>query len=182
MRRRAEDDLSLRAALRALPRHEPPAAVWDRVQAKLAEGAQAQRTTRRRWTHIALAASIVLAAVTALLTQMSSQGGNEATPLEGPFTAGLPPAELADLVAESERLERTLVALPRFDGVVRVGTASTIAGLEDHIAFIDAEISASEALDADPIYRQALWQERVEVMNALVDVQYARIPAAMLFQ
>jgi hypothetical protein len=168
--------------LRALPRCEPPAAVWDRIQAELAHGTQPQRKIRRRWTHMALAASVLLAAVVVLFAQLRSQRNDESAVTERPLTAALRSVELAALVAESERLERELIALPRIDGVVRAGTASTIAGLEDHIAFIDAELSASEALDADPIYRQALWQERIEVMNALVDVQYAQLPAAMLFQ
>ena len=185
MRRRTEDDMSLRTALRELPQRDPPEAAWGKIQAKLDE-LPPMRSKRRLRPPLAIAASLVFAAAAAVLlytATIQDQPQLAVTGIEpGRDATDDQPGDLAALVEESARLERTLYALPRFDGVVRVGTASTIAGLEDHIAWIDAELSASEALDADPGYRQVLWQERVEIMNALIDVQYAQLPAFVLLQ
>jgi len=135
-----------------------------------------------RRAYVALAASAGLGAAAALFVGFGFERADDAPVTAGSANAARQPEALAALVAESARLERTLVALPRYDGVVRVGTASTIAGLEDHIAWIDDTLSASEAYDVDPVYRQALWRERVEMMTALIDVQYAQLPATVLLQ
>ena len=52
-------------------------------------------------------------------------------------------------------------------------TASAIAGLEDRIAIVDAQLSYAAAQKVETPYRQALWGERVELMNALVYVRFA---------
>ena len=198
MRRRTENDLTLRDALRELPPCEPPASAWDAIEARLAGAPDIAAATpsarwpeRRRamsWAGMGTAAAVALMTAAMVLRAPVPQqrSPNAVTPalvtpeFTSPERASV--NTLDALVAESARLERTLVALPRFDGVVRVGTASTIAGLEDHIAWIDAELSAGEAFDADLVFREALWRERVDVMNALIDVQYAQLPATVLLQ
>lgn len=183
MRRQFKDDMSLRAALRELPPREPPAAVWERIQADLAAVAEPPAGYRPRRADVALAACIAVCATAALFVGFAYERLDDASMVTASSNEAVhEPVELAALVAESARLERTLVALPRYDGVVRVGTASTIAGLEDYIAWIDAEMSATEAFDVDPGYRQVLLQERVELMTALIDVQYAQLSATVLLQ
>jgi hypothetical protein len=54
-------------------------------------------------------------------------------------------------------------------------TAGAIVGLEDRIAFVDAQLSYAAAQDLAPPYREALWGERVELMNALVFVRFAQV-------
>lgn len=187
MRRRTEDDLSLRAALRSLPDLDPPQAAWERLQSALderelnAEAASPRSHARIRY---ALAASIaVLALFSATLfiatNPLRTPVGQSAdvTPQRAEPNVSL---ALADLVAESARLERELTALPRYRGAMRVGTAGTIAGLEDQIAWIDTALTTNVAFDADTNYQEDLWRERVEVMNALVEVHYAQLPARML--
>jgi hypothetical protein len=85
------------------------------------------------------------------------------------------PASYAPLVEESERLERLLAALPS-RRVLAGSTAGTIAGLEDRIAFVDAQLSYAAARDLAPTYREALWGERVELMNALIYVRSGLAP------
>ena len=48
------------------------------------------------------------------------------------------------------------------------------AGLEERIAYVDAQLSYAAARDLAPPYRKALWGERVELMNALVQVRFAQ--------
>jgi hypothetical protein len=56
-------------------------------------------------------------------------------------------------------------------------TASTIAGLEDRIAFVDEQLAYSAAGRVPVPQRAALWSDRVELMNALVSVRYAEAQA-----
>ena len=84
-------------------------------------------------------------------------------------------ASYAPLVEESERLERLLAELPS-RRVMAGSTAGTIAGLEDRIALVDAQLSYAAARDLAPTYREALWGERVELMNALIYVRSGVAP------
>ena len=49
----------------------------------------------------------------------------------------------------------------------------TIAELEDRIALVDLRLNAAEALDLTDAQRQTLWVERVNLMQSLVQVEYA---------
>ena len=80
----------------------------------------------------------------------------------------------APLIVESARLERLLAEMPAPRLVVG-STAGTIVGLEDRIAYVDAQLSYAAARDPAPPYRRALWDERVELMNALVYVRFAQM-------
>ena len=78
----------------------------------------------------------------------------------------------AELAAEAEYLEQLLAAMPQ-RSVMRVSTAGTIAGLEDQIAVLDAELGRADS----PEYRTLLMHNRVQVMNALVNVRYLQSTA-----
>ncbi len=184
--------MSLRAALRRLPKREPPPEIWRRIEAGLAEhdrskpGDVPSKTHDRCALHYMFAAAIAASVVlTVTLLIGRADAPQSAAPVQRVTDAVLEPPErsaaIAELLAESARLERVLIAFPRHDGVIRVATAGTIAGLEDQIAWIDSELSTSAALDDDdPMYQEVLWRERVEVMNALVDVHYAQVPSRVL--
>jgi len=79
-----------------------------------------------------------------------------------------------ELAVRSARLEQLLAMLPEQRRVMRADTASTIAGLEDRISWLDAALYQSEIETAPPEYQEALLRDRVEVMNALVNVRYAQ--------
>lgn len=87
-----------------------------------------------------------------------------------------PSAEQAyfQLAEQAMQLEEMLALMPAPRRVMRADTASTIVGLEDRIALIDAELNWTEAVSAPPQYREALMRDRVEVMNALLNVRYAQ--------
>ena len=90
--------------------------------------------------------------------------------------AELPVADAVylDLAEQSMRLEAVLAVLPPPRRVMRAGTASTIVGLEDRIALIDAQLIRTRNESLPREYREALMRDRVEVMNALVNVRYAQ--------
>jgi hypothetical protein len=142
--------------LRELPQLPAPPGVWERVL----EGERARRAARRFWRRtsaLAAALAVVAAGVAAYL--VNARSAEEA-------------AQYQALVAESARLERVLAELPSRPLMVG-STASTIAGLEDRIAIVDAQLSYAAARNVETPYRQALWGERVELMNALVYVRFA---------
>jgi hypothetical protein len=78
------------------------------------------------------------------------------------------------LVEESMRLEELLALIPEPRRIMRADTASTIVGLEDRVALIDAALNRAGAEANVPEYRTALMLDRVEVMNALVNVRYVQ--------
>jgi hypothetical protein len=76
-------------------------------------------------------------------------------------------------VEQSGRLDRLLAEMPAQRPLMTGATASTIAGLEDRIAFLDEQLAFGAAGKLPVPQRVALWSDRVEVMNALVNVRYA---------
>lgn len=159
--------------LRELPELTPPPGVWERVLETQRARAAARRFRRRA----AAAAAAVVAAgvfgyfVNAALeepapTLVAAVSGMDASP-EVP--------SYASLVAESARLERLLTELPPQRPLLVGSTGGAIVGLEDRIAFVDTQLSYAAAQDLAPLYREALWSERVELMNALVVVRYAQV-------
>ncbi|HEY3517223.1 MAG TPA: hypothetical protein VGL98_09280 [Gammaproteobacteria bacterium] len=169
MHARAQDLLKLGE----LPGLAPPPGVWERVL----EGVGARAAARRLRRRVAVAAALIVAAA--------------AVPLAYVLTRPAPPPALtlvrlapdrvrwdetsyAPLMFESARLERVLAEMPAPPPLVVGATAGTIVGLEDRIAYVDAQLSYAAARDLAPPYRKALWGERVELMNALVQVRFAQ--------
>lgn len=178
---------SRRDALRALPPVLPNDAAGARILAAM-EAARAKHRRRPGRRGAALAASLGAAVLIAIAlrpspvaeTQVAAVPRSAGTqPAKGPApdsgfgTEASAPDYLA-LIEESVRLERALSLLPAQRMVMRGGTAGTIAGLEDQIALIDAQLTLAAGSGAEPQYQAALWRERVDVMHALVQVRYAQ--------
>ncbi len=170
-------------ALQALPGFEPPAGAWERVT--LAAEEDATRRTYRAW-HWPLRGAIA-ASVAVLAVVLIARSPEVSSPMEtGPATivadaavtnrstevGGTP--SYAALAAESARLDRTLGSITYQPRVMRVSTASTITALEDRIAVLDDRLMFSTRLDLSPRQKEALWRQRVDTMNALFYVRYAR--------
>ena len=166
MHARAEDVLNLRE----LPQLESPAGVWERVL----EGVGARTATRRLRRRYAIAASVIIAAAAVPLTYIATREAPPQTFVRV-YVARLPvdKTSYAQLMAESARLERLLAQMPPPPLVVGT-TAGAVVGLEDRIAYVDAQLTYAAARDLAPPYRKALWGERVELMNALVQVRFAQ--------
>jgi hypothetical protein len=171
MHSRAEDLLNLRE----LPALEPPPGVFERAVA-----ACEQRSAKRRLRYrvAAAAAVVVVAGVAAFVALDRPREPVRVVRLADPGVrvtlVPLEPVSYAPLVEESARLERLLAELPAPPRVTAGTTAGTIVGLEDRIALIDAQLSYAAARDLASPYREALWGERVELMNALVYVRFAQ--------
>jgi len=181
-------------ALEALPELAPAPDARARVLAAM-RAAAARRPVRRTGRVLLAAAAAGAAAAVLLLMeapvpvtpagpQTLARGPQAAPPAVEPEPSPepqLPPAprigapeEYLALLEESARLERSLFALPAQRPVMTAGTAGTIATLEGQIAHIDSELSLATAAGAEDEYREVLWRERVEVMNALLQVRYAQ--------
>lgn len=165
-------DAELAARLESLPELEPPEGVWPRIEAAAA-AAQRRRTGLR--VGLGIAAGFVVGALAlGLWVRTPAPDPVDATPRA---TNAVMPIAYDQLLAESARLERLLRELPRRGQVMNAATAGTIVGLEDRVALIDERLTLAAASGVRPEYRQALWQERVDVMNALVQVRYAQAQA-----
>jgi hypothetical protein len=166
-------------ALRALPALEPPADVLARVL----EAKDAREVGRTRWLRFAAGAGVAAAVATAAIVYVTTSGQSR-QPEVAPVTlvaSGEPnaphftatPVSYVSLVEQSGRLDQLLAELPAQRPLMTGATASTIAGLEDRIAFLDEQLAFSAAGKVPVPQRAALWSDRVELMNALVSVRYA---------
>jgi predicted nucleic acid-binding protein len=171
----------VRAGLRELPPCEPPAQAWAAIEAACAAHRPRQTDGWRRVAGgSALAAGIAVVALWALSTQDDAREPPAATTASsiagGVSSLDRPvlPVRYASLVEESARLERALTQLPGQRSLMSAATAGTIAGLEDHIAWLDEQITLAVAGGTAPEQRELLWSERVDMMNALLHLRYAQ--------
>jgi hypothetical protein len=170
MHARTEDLLKLRE----LPELAPPPGVWERVLEDVGARAAARRFRRR----LAVAAAVIVAVGAVPLAYVATRDAPPPTLSIGalkPARMAWDETSYAPLIVESARLERLLAELPAPRPLVVGSTAGTIVGLEDRIAYVDAQLSYAAARDLAPPYRRALWGERVELMNTLVYVRLAQM-------
>jgi hypothetical protein len=171
----------MRNALRALPAIEPPPHVLTRVF----EEKEVRVVDRSRWARFAAGAGMAAAVATAAIVYVATSGeGSRPPPIAPPAlvadgassapSATAVPVSYAPLAEESARLEQVLAALPARRVLMTGATATTIAGLEDRIAFVDEQLSYGAADKLPVPQRVALWSDRVELMNALVNVRLAQ--------
>ena len=175
----------VRDELRSLAPVEPEGTLWETVASEAIAPAPGPRFS---WlSAVGIAASFVVALV--LVTRLGGNG--EPTPPETPATAmehtpapattvvEVPPADdaatLAELQLRSRRLEGLRRAMPERPQIVRASTARTIADLQDQIAFVDLRLNAAGELELTPAQREALWRERVYLMQSLIQLEYARL-------
>ncbi len=174
---------SVRSSLRQLPPVAPPRGLWQAVAVGSLQKPAGQfwhGHTAQWGTGLAIAASFVLGL--ALLLRGGDDRGN---PAEAPLET-TPPATVSQMVesgnaaslpalqARSRRLEALRAAMPREPEVQRARTAMTIAELEDRIALVDVRLHAADELGLTEAQKHALWKERVNLMQSLVQVEYAR--------
>ena len=146
------------AQLKALPALSPARDRWPAVR-DLLRGERERR--RRKWSAWGLAAAAVLAGV---IVFRPFGGGREA---------------YADELAQAKQQSATLEsALQRYDPDGRVSSgrqAALAAQLEDEIAAIDGQLALvdrmARAREAELI---ELWQQRVDLMQRLVQVRVTR--------
>lgn len=164
-RARLERMRRVREGLVALPEFVPPPVAWSAIRARAAAAAVAPR-----WAVPAAAASVLvaMAAVGLLAGRPQPVAVPDASSGRAPVNA---------LVAENARLEALLSQLPE-SRTTRLGTAYTVAAIEDRLALVDDRITTVTLEPYAPEVAEDLWRERVTLMNSLVQVQYARALAA----
>lgn len=160
---RAELDLlhQRTAQLRALAPLAPPSSAFPAVRARL--DADRRHRVQRRISLVGLAAAACL-----VLTVIG-------------FDLVRPPAldasaELDTAMSRSQLLEQALQAYRPDQRVLDSRTAELVISLEDRIADVDARLARITTLAKDErLNRQVeLWQERVGLMSALVDVHLSK--------
>jgi hypothetical protein len=165
----------MKTALGELPQESPPDSVWQRVALELdADAARRIRLPLRFATDAVVAAAALFAALQLVTSPAEREAPAVVREAPRPSSRPIYPPSYVALVEESERLERMLARIPYQRPVMSAGTASTIVGLEDRIAYIDAQLTLGSAFDMEMPEREALWGERVDLMNALVHVRYAQ--------
>ncbi len=142
------------AALKALPSHRPPRDRWSVVRDEVL--AQRARTRRRfgGWLTAAAAASVALAIGL----------GGLVTP------AAQEPDPLAELVSEAQMLERALRTMRPETRVLTGRIAGAVAALEDRLELLDVRFRQARVQRLSREKVIVLWQERVDLINALVNV------------
>ena len=169
--------INLPERLRALPDFDPPAGGWSRLS-------QRMQARRRRFVAasggLALAAS-VLAAIGLVNFRPASTGpslnGRTPAPPSAPASrSGAQTLEVAQLIDRSQRLERQLSQARPQVVVWNSGRASRAALLERKLARVDAELNYAQASN-DTAAAERLWSDRVELMNALVELHQPEAPA-----
>ncbi len=161
--RRELDRLDQRAArLRALPTLRPGRDQWPRVAARLNS---VRRQRRIRWM---AAGAMALAATLALALLVKRPVPAAATATQ---------QELTSLQQRSRALEAAIGAYDPDARVLDGRTSRVAADLEDRIADVDRRLERTELAGppgmSGPDVMQ-LWQERVGLLDALVDVHVTR--------
>ena len=142
------------AALKALPSLRPPRDRWSVVRDEVL--ARRARTRRRfgGWLTAAAAASVALAIGLGGLVTPAVQ---EQDPL-------------AELVSEAQMLERALRTMRPETRVLTGRIASAVAALEDRLELLDLRFEQARVRRLSKERVIVLWQERVGLMDLLVNV------------
>lgn len=146
------------AALKALPAIPAPRDRWLVIRDEVLTGRRQKRRRLATWMSLATAASVALAIG---LTQIPL--GIAASPDGGE-------SEFVYLVEESQSLEQVLRGLRPETRVLTGRQASAIAALEDRLTMVDARLGEARVLRLPRQDVMLLLQQRVELMDALVDV------------
>lgn len=153
-----------RARLRAMPSLRPARDQWPAVRARLARERQGRRS---RWVGLgtlALAASLTLAFV------LGRNAGRDDATLAAE-------EQLRTLMQRSQALEAAIGAYGPEGRVLDGRTSRVASDLEARIADVDDRLQQVELEPAPRMHeadRMRLWQERVGLLDALVDVHVTR--------
>lgn len=133
--------------LSALPAQAPPRDAWPAIRARL----EARRRPRRTWPVMGMAAAMVMG-----LSLWIWQGSETE-----------PAMHAAPWLAQSQRLERRLDALPE-SAVMSGAEARMVAEIEDRIALVDLQLASGAVSPQEAEY---LWQRRVDLLLDLMAVR-----------
>lgn len=151
--------IPLGAALRAMPLESPPGDVWTVLAARLP-----RKHARPRWP---LALAAVLLGL--MLLPWGLPDRQSAVPSGAVATRAGDSVALAEVMAESARLERLVAALS--EAGASSATAATLSlELDDRLRALDETLQASR----DPSKQLALWRQRVQLLRNVAAVETSR--------
>lgn len=161
--------------IRSIPDPALPPNVWPQVLDRV-ERVAAPVRPRRRWmlaTGFGLAASVAAALALVALPSHAPFSGERPSATE----SALKSQTLDRLMAQSRYLEWTVVVLGNNAEQTPVSgsTATTIAALEDRIALVDYAINHAAPAPRSNRVLKELWQQRVQLLQALAAVRYAQV-------
>lgn len=153
---------AIEAELKALPDLEAPSELWDGIERRV-RGQNARRERRVRTAWQALAASVAAVSLASVVWLFQPEPPARAV-ASAPVNVGALMEESRAI--ESQRRELPVMVLPAGFGATETDARTILAG---RIATVDRSLNALAAADRmDPAVREALWRERVELMNALM--------------
>lgn len=166
--------VAMHESLAALADPLPPPSAWNGIIA----AAEASATPARRWLPVAgvsLVASVAAAVFLINARMFTAATAPAAVTTPGPSA----PVSVGQLMAESQYLEHAVLNMnDSADSMaVSAGTASTIAALEDRIAFVDYEINNTPRGASDPKLAE-LWKQRVDLLQSLAAMRYAQVTSS----
>ena len=155
--------------MRALPAAPPAKDMWPALRAQL--GGE----TKKKWGAIGtLAASVLVAAsvVTGVWLWHAPGGGPKTAP--GVQQQAAQPSDIQPIISESQKLEGAIRHASAGTPVLSGKTAGAIANIEDSIAILDFKISLLKDSSEQHDQLKKLWQQRVRLLQALVQVRTSR--------
>jgi hypothetical protein len=149
------------ARLKALATMEPARDQFPAVRARLADDRRHQWQRRFAIGGLAAAATLAISVVGYDLVRPQQLDAS---------------AQLETAMTRSQVLEQTLTAYRPESRVIDTRTAQVVIEIEDRIAAVDARLARVASLDRSKRLTEqvSLWQERVGLMSALVDVHFSK--------
>lgn len=156
----------LRDALAGLPVEGPGRDLWPTVVAAAVTSRRNRRLVRGGW---------IAAALAALVTLVVGVRGTVEAVREARLAQ-----ETRALVAQSQRLERQLAGYERRSAMMTGREAAVVTELEDRLALLDARLATRPEKARKSADTIDLWQQRVELLDALVETRATRATFAGL--
>lgn len=171
----------VQVGLRNLPDFAPPLDLWERIETAARQPAAVRpRLPWPRWlATVAAAASVALVALLLVNRANEFPAGTTVENPVGPrpqtaLAQDLVTPRLASLRDESRRLERVVAGFGDAPALANAATAGSIADVQDRILLIDDRLSRASLDGLSLAQREALWRERVQLMNSLAALRYAQ--------
>lgn len=174
-----DEYLNIATRLRALPQLDGDPDGWQAVRRKLA--LEAGRPRRRaRAARYASAVSLAALGLIAGLKLLEAPPSAGTVPDAATIATALAEDRIESLRVRSQALEELLAAMPSRPAVERAGTSLPIESLEAEVQWLDHQLSLAGATGEPAPEAERLWQDRVEVMNSLVQLRYVEAQRVVL--
>ncbi|MCH7715213.1 MAG: hypothetical protein IH876_03700 [Gemmatimonadetes bacterium] len=147
------------AALKTMPTLNPPRDRWSVVRDEVLAGRAKKRRQFVGWLGAAAAASVMLTLGVGQLV----------------VSAAREPDPLAELVNEAQSLEQALRVFRPESRVMSGRVATAVAALEDRLFALEVRFGRAQQRRASREQVIRLWEERVGLMGALVEVRRAPV-------